>query len=216
MKAVLFVLARCFALTAFLVGFSPAAFAERESYYAPPSQVMAGILLGYSDAFSQDYINLNQNPMARFTSATAGFHYNRDKNTISNLRASISAGSVASPDKDFTWILINQGGLNVNQFEEIVLFSTQPAAFDHENKAVIEGYMTMRGITSPVKIEARMNYLQDNNIITGSVLGERGAIGLSLNINFKCLEFGMSPVDNNGKSRGDIASLKLEMRAIKQ
>lgn len=188
---------------------------ERESYYAPPSQVMAGMLLGYSSAFSQDYINLNQNPMARFTSATAGFHYNREKNSIANLRASISAGSVTSPDKDYTWILINQGGLSINQFEEIVLFSTQPAIFDSENKTTVEGYMTMRGITAPVKIEARMNYLQDNNILTG-VLGERGAIGLSLNINFKCAEFGMTPVDNNGKSRGDIASLKLEMRAIRQ
>ncbi len=216
MTAIVHLFFRCFAVVALLLGLSTPSLAERESYYAPPSQVMAGLLLGYSDAFGQDYINLNQNPMARFTSATAGFHYNRDKNTISNLRASISAGSVTSPDKDFTWILISQGGLNINQFEEIVLFSTQPAPFDNENKAAIDGYMTMRGITSPVKIEARMNYLQDTNIITGSVLGERGAIGLSLNINFKCIEFSMFPVDNNNKSRGDIASLKLEMRAIKQ
>lgn len=216
MLAITHFFVRCAAVLAVLVGFSFPALAERESYYAPPAQVLAGILLGYSDAFSQDYINLNQNPMARFTSATAGFHFNRDKNAISNFRASITAGSITSPDKDYTWILISQSGLDISQYEEIVVFSTQAVPFDKDSKATIDGFMTLRGITAPIKIEAKLNYIQDTNILSGSVLGEKAAIGLSLAVNFRCQEFGMSPIDNNGKSRGDLASLKLEMRAIKQ
>ena len=192
------------------------AHAERESYYAPPSQVLSGILLGYSEAFSQDYVNLNPNPLARFTAATAGFHFNNDKNSIANLRVSINAGSLTSPDKDFTWILIGNSGLNVSKYDEIVLFATEPAAFDKQNKATIDGFMTLRGITMPVKIESHLNYIQDTNLITGTVLGEKGTIGISLTVNFKCADFGMTPVDNNNKSRGDLASLKVEMRALKQ
>lgn len=216
MQALAPFLVRCFIVAALAIGISTPAQAERESYYAPPTQVLAGILLGYSENFSQDYINLNQNPMARFTAATAGFHFSRDKNAISNFRASITAGSITSPDKDFTWILISQSGLDISQYEEIVVFSTQAVPFDKDSKAIIDGFMTLRGITAPVKIEAKLNYIQDTNILSGSVLGEKAAIGLSLAVNFKSGEFGMAPVDNNGKSRGDLASLKLEMRAIKQ
>lgn len=190
--------------------------ADVDSYYAPPSQIHSTIQLGYSETFSQDYINLNTNPLARFTNSTAGFHFHREKNTLSHLRASISTGSVTSPDKDFTWILLSQTGLNINQYDEIVLLSNQQAVFDKDNKAILDGFFILRGITAPVKIEAKLNFVQESGFLKSSVLGDKSSIGLSLSVSYKCEDFGMAPVDSNNKSRGDIATVKMEMRAIKQ
>lgn len=191
---------------------APAAAAEIESYYAPPGNIASGLQISYSDKFSQDYINLNTNAFARFANATSAFHFNKEKRTITNLRASIAAGSVTSPDKDLTWILIARTALSINEFEEIVLFSTQPATFGADNTATLEGYMTLRGITAPVKIQARLHFVDGGNIL----FGDKGSIGMSLNINFLCSDFGMAPVDSNNKSRGDLGAIRIDMRAIRQ
>ena len=193
-------------------GWASAAAADTESYYAPPTNISSGLQISYSDKFSQDYINLNTNAFARFSNATSAFHFNKEKRTITNLRASIAAGSVSSPDKDLTWILIARTALSINEFEEIVLFSTQPATFGADHTTTLEGYMTLRGITGPVKIQARLHFVDGGNIL----FGEKGSIGMSLNINFLCSDFGMAPVDSNNKSRGDLGALRIDMRAIRQ
>lgn len=195
-----------------LLGSISAFAADIESYYAPPSNISSGLQISYSDKFSQDYINLNTNAFARFANATSAFHFNKDKRTITNLRASIASGSVTSPDKDLTWILIARSALSINEFEEIVLFSTQPATFGADNTATLEGYMTLRGITGPVKIQARLHFVDGGNIL----FGDKGSIGMSLNINFLCSDFGMAPVDSNNKSRGDLGAIRIDMRAIRQ
>jgi len=207
--------ARGFIVLCALLG-ANAARADFDSYYAPPTQVRAGLQLSYSESFSQDYRNLNQNPLARFETATAGFHFDRSKNILKNLRISFTAGSVSSPDKDYTWILINTSGLDVNTYEEISISSTQPVTLDKDNKAVMDGLLTLRGTTAPVKMNIRLNFVQDNNFITGKLRGEKGTVGLTLETNFACADFGMKPVDNDNKSRGDLGTLKMELRALRQ
>ena len=194
------------------LGWVPAFAADIESYYAPPSNISSGLQISYSDKFSQDYINLNTNAFARFANATSAFHFNKEKRTITNLRASIAADSVSSPDKDLTWILIARSALSINEFEEIVLFSTQPATFAADNTTTLEGQMTLRGITAPVKIQARLHFVDGGNIL----FGDKGSIGMSLNINLLLSDFGMAPVDSNNKSRGDLGALRVDMRALRQ
>lgn len=218
---------RCRSLSALLytvaflyLGFSlliqSAAYAQNISYYAPPAQINTGLLFDYSDAYSQDYVNLNPNPVARFGISTAAFHYDADKKTLSNLRVSITTGSVTSPDKDYTWILIGRSGLDVNDFDEIVIYSTGASTLDQDGKTTIDALMTLRGITSKVKIETKLGYVQDNNALSSMVSGEKGAARLSLVINFKFSEFNMAPVDNENRSRGDQGIMRIEMRALRQ
>ena len=187
------------------------------SYYAPPSQSQATLQIGYNPAkYSQDYITLNQNPVIRFASATAGFHYDAEKRAILNLRAAITTGSLTSSDKDYTWTIMGPSALDIVQYDELSVMSIPAAAFDKDGVAILDGTIRIRGISGPAKIEARL-YFQDNpNFITDKLLGKKSTMGLALTFTFNCVDFNMNPVDDNNKSRGDIGTIKYEMLAVKQ
>jgi polyisoprenoid-binding protein YceI len=206
--AVFFALALAFPL--------PAAAARIFSYYAPPENMSAGMLIDYSKAYSQDYINLNPNPKIMFGRSTAAFRFNRDTKSIGNLRISITVGSLDSGDNDFNWLMLGKDALDVNANEEITLIARDEGAFDKDGKASFTGLLTLHGLTRSVNIDAVLQFIEDGNPIAGIFSGEKGALGLALKIDFRAEDFGMRLDDSENRSRGDLASLRFQMRAIRQ
>jgi polyisoprenoid-binding protein YceI len=191
-------------------------YADNASYYAPPSQMNATMLLSYGDSYSQDYVALNPNPPARFTSATAAFFYDRSNNSLTNLRAAFTSGSITSPDRDYTWILLNRSALDVNNFDEISLTINDPVAMDKNLRAVTDAMLTLRGTTNKVPIEIAIQQVEAGSFAGHFMEKSKAAITISLSTEFKGGDLGMAPVDSENRSRGDKMVLKMAMRAVKQ
>lgn len=175
-----------------------------ERYYVPPSQFNAAFQImdmGFS------------NILGLFRQATAGFMFDADSKTISNLKLAIDVGSLTTPAPDAGRELVAL--FAAYQTPEIVFMATAPATFN-DGKAEIKGTLTVRGKSKPATFEGTLNMVGNSARAGGFFSKEGAAVGLSLRGSFKRADFDMGDPPEMPGRFGDALTLMLEMQAIRQ
>ncbi|MEJ0062686.1 MAG: YceI family protein [Alphaproteobacteria bacterium] len=196
----------------FLLLLAAPASAKEVSYFAPAPQIRVGMqLVKTRDLLPED----KQPPAARFTNATAGFHFDVDALTLSNLRITIASGGIATPDKDYTWLLLGPAVFDISNYEEIAFRSDKAAPFVN-GAATIDGQLIIRGLALPFKLEAKLRHIEDSPLGVG-IFGSKGrTIGISFRTEFECSDFGIVVKDDNANVLGDKMTLTFDMFATRQ
>lgn len=185
-----------------LIGTRSALAADR--YYVPPSQFNAAFQvmdMGFS------------NILGLFRQATAGFMFDAEAKTISNLKLAIDVGSLTTPAPDAARDLVSLFAAYQNP--EIVFMAAAPATFK-DGKAEIKGTLTVHGVSKPATFEGTLNQVGNSARAAGFFSKEGAAVGLSLRGSFKRTDFNMGDPPEMPGRFGESINMMLEMQALKQ
>lgn len=114
--------------------------------------------------FQIDHLGLSK-IVGRFNRVSAELDFDADHITSLSLQGFIEAASIDVNNKDLEATLTGRGWLDAGTFPQIVFSSTAVQTEDN-GELLIDGELTMKGITQAVQLKARFNGGADN-ILTG-------------------------------------------------
>jgi polyisoprenoid-binding protein YceI len=201
----------CVALcTALIAG---TASAEEFGYYVSPQQIRTSFKIGYSET-GANHNDPAATPMGQFGNTSGGFRFDPTTKTMNGLRLTMSAGSLATPDKSFTWKLLGPDMFDINNYDEVILECSTPVIFT-DGQATFDAKFWIHGYAKPFSVAGKINYIKDSTIGMG-FLGKNKTIGLTLRGTLKEEEYNMKAFDDIGRSIGDRISFIFEMQGVRQ
>lgn len=201
----------CIALSTALI--TGTARAEEFGYYVSPQQIRTSFKIAYSET-GANHSDPVATPAGQFGNVSGGFRFDPTTKTMGGLRLTLSAGSLATPDKSFTWKLLGPDMFDINNYEELVLECSSPVVFT-ENQATFDAKFWIHGYAKPLTVTAKLNYIKDSTIGMG-FLGKNKSIGITLRGTLKEEEYNMKAFDDIGRSLGDRISFIFEMQGVRQ
>lgn len=187
--------------------------AEEFGYYVAPQQIRASFKIVYSET-GANHSDPVATPMGQFGNASGGFRFDPATKTMVGLRLTLSAGSLTTPDKSFTWKLLGPDMFDINNYEEVILECSSPVVFT-DGQATFDAKFWIHGYAKPLTITAKLNYIKDSTIGMG-FLGKNKTIGMTLRGTLKEEEYNMKAFDDIGRSLGDRISFIFEMQGVRQ
>lgn len=158
-------------------------------YYVPNTQFNAALQV--MDRGMANIIGL-------FQSATGAFAFDRETETISQLRIAIDASSLMVPNRGVSDDLSDL--FDPQEFVELTFMATAPHSFK-DGKATIKGTLNIHGQKKEAMFEATLNNTKSKTI------------GLSLRGSFKRSDFNMGDEPEMPGRFGESITLMLEMEA---
>lgn len=151
--------------------------------------------------FAVDHLGFSQS-IGRFRVREMDLRFDPERWAESRVEAVIDIGSIDLADAGWNRTMLGRRWFRVADFPEARFRSTRvtPAG---ENRADIEGELTLLGVTRPVTLAARLNRIGSN-----LYAGGRRWIGFSATATLSRSAFGM---DSDTKVVGDTVEIRIEL-----
>lgn len=187
--------------------------AEEYGYYVAPQFIRCNFQLDYIDKSLDRFFRV-ETPAGKFGTASGGFRYDPTTKVFSGFSVRVSAGSLTTPDKDFTWKLLAPDMFDVNKYEEITLESIRPVTFVND-VATLEARLVIHGFAKPLMLTAKLNYVKDSSGSFGFSVRDK-TVGLTLRGTLKMEDYQMKMFDDVGRSLGDQIAFVFDMQGTRQ
>lgn len=148
-----------------LVFASSGAFAAAETYVMDNHHTQV--------EFSWNHFGFS-NPVANFDQIEGSINYDADDITKSSVEATITTASINSHVKDLDEHLSSADFFDVAKYPTATFKSTSVKKGAGENKLVVNGDLTLHGVTKPVTIDATLNKAGEHPMSKRATVGFDG------------------------------------------
>ncbi|MER2519106.1 MAG: YceI family protein [Bdellovibrionales bacterium] len=183
----------------FAVAIKPA---HAASYYVAPGQVSAEIRVAGAGEGRPDLLG-------QFGTATGSFDYDAASHVLSRLRVAIDGDSLSASNYGSQRELAAM--LEADAFREISLASSGRVTLT-DGKGEVKGLLTLHGVTKPVTAQVEVT----GGSPDGGISSQRGGARMSLKVDVKRGDFGISDDPDEEKKFGSSLTLALEMQGVRQ